>query len=372
MASDGTRLVLGGDVMTGRGIDQVLAHPVSPELHEDFVKDARTYVELSARANGAVPGPVEPAWPWGDALAVMDAFSPAVRLLNLETSITTSDHWARGKAVTYRMSPENVEVLTAAGADVWALANNHVLDYGEAGLLETLDVLGRPGLTTTGAGADEAEAWRPAVVETGSGRRVVVLAVGDTSSGVPPEWAAGPRRPGVALLPDLGRRTAERVAGRLQEDSRPGDLCVVSVHWGSNWGYDIPHGQRRFAHALVDAGVHVVHGHSSHHPRPVEVYRGHLVLYGCGDLVNDYEGIGGYEVFRDDLRALHLARLDPATCGVEALHLVPLLARRLRLERAGTDDARWLAHTLTRAGRSLGTAFQAGEDQAGPVLDLLW
>lgn len=368
----GTRLVLGGDVMTGRGVDQVLAHPVSPELHEDFVHDARTYVELAERAHGAVGRPVDPEWPWGEALAVMDGFAPAVRLLNLETSITTRDQWARGKAVTYRMSPDNLDVLRAARADVWALANNHVLDYGEAGLLETLDVLSRAGLATAGAGRDDVEAWRPAAVETADGHRVVVLSVGDTSSGVPPQWAAAPRRPGVALLPDLSHRTASLVAERLHEGGHPGDLRVVSTHWGSNWGYDIPHGHRRFAHALVDAGVHVVHGHSSHHPRPVEVYRGRLVVYGCGDLVNDYEGIGGYEVYRDDVRALHLARLHPATGEVEGLRLVPLLARRLRLERARADDARWLAYTLTQAGRALGTAFEVVAEPDGAVLALRW
>jgi poly-gamma-glutamate synthesis protein (capsule biosynthesis protein) len=366
-------LVLAGDVMTGRGVDQVLSHPVSPELHEDYVHDARTYVELAERAHGAIPRPVDTAWSWGDALAVMDGFSPAVRLMNLETSVTRSAEWAKGKAVTYRMSPENTGVLTVARVDVWALANNHLLDYGASGLVETLEVLAAAGLRVAGAGRDEREAWQPVAVETGAGGRVVVLSVGDVSSGVPPQWAAGPGRPGVALLPDLGRGTARRVAERVVGDSRPGDVRVVSVHWGSNWGYDIPHAQRRFAHELIDAGVHVVHGHSSHHPRPIEVHHGGLVLHGCGDLVNDYEGISGWESYRDDLRALYVARLDPRTGALIGLWLVPLLARRFRLERAGADDARWLAHTLSRAGRALGTAFEVAEDEAGrPVLDLRW
>jgi poly-gamma-glutamate synthesis protein (capsule biosynthesis protein) len=370
------RLVLAGDVMTGRGIDQVLPHPVAPELHEDYVRDARTYVELAERAHGAIPRPIDTPWPWGEALAAMDRFAPAVRLMNLETSVTRSPDWARGKAVTYRMSPDNIGVLTAARVDVWTLANNHVLDYGPSGLVETLGALTAAGLRVAGAGRDEREAWQPAAAETatgpGPGGRVVVLSVGDVSSGVPPQWAAGPGRPGVALLPDLGRDTARRVAERLAGESRPGDIRVVSVHWGSNWGHDIPHAQRRFAQQLVEAGVHVVHGHSSHHPRPVEVHHGGLVLHGCGDLVNDYEGISGWESYRDDLRALHLARLDSGTGALLGLRLVPLLARRFRLERAGADDARWLAHTLSRAGRPLGTAFEVAEDDAGPVLDLQW
>ena len=370
--TDGVHLVLAGDVMTGRGVDQVLAHPVSPELHEDYVHDARTYVELAERVNGVVDRPVGPAWPWGDTLAAMDRFAPAVRVLNLETSVTTSDDWARGKAVTYRMSPDNLDVLTVAGADVWTLANNHVLDYGPAGLEETLDVLSAAGLATAGAGCDEDAAWRPAAAPAPAGHRVVVLSVGAPSAGLPSSWAAGAGRPGVAVLPDLGGRTARRVAARLVEGARPGDLRVVSVHWGSNWGYDVEPSHRRFAHTLVEAGVHVVHGHSSHHPRPVEIHDGHLVLYGCGDLVNDYEGIGGYEAFRDEVRALHLVRLDPVDGTVLGLRLVPFVARRLRLDRAGPADARWLAGTLTRAGRPLGTALEVVDDPEGPVLDLRW
>jgi poly-gamma-glutamate synthesis protein (capsule biosynthesis protein) len=163
---------------------------------------------------------------------------------------------------------------------------------------------------------------------------------------VPAGWAATADRPGVAWLPDLGDATADRIAVRVAEQRRPGDLVVVSVHWGSNWGYGVPDEQRRFAHRLVDAGVHVVHGHSSHHPRPAEVYRGGLVLYGCGDLVNDYEGIGGYERYRDELRLVYLARFDPDGTGLLGLRMVPLRARRMRLEPATAADARWLAGRL--------------------------
>ena len=94
---------------------------------------------------------------------------------------------------------------------------------------------------------------------------------------------------------DTFRGTAVRVADAVGRQ-RPDDLIIVSVHWGSNWGYDVPEEQRRFAHALIDkAGVSVVHGHSSHHPKAIEVYRDRLILYGCGDFLNDYEGIKGYE-----------------------------------------------------------------------------
>jgi Putative enzyme of poly-gamma-glutamate biosynthesis (capsule formation) len=78
-----------------------------------------------------------------------------------------------------------------------------------------------------------------------------------------------------------------------------GDIVVASIHWGGNWDYKVPREQREFAHKLIDeAGVDVIHGHSSHHIKGIEVYRGKLIMYGCSDLLNDYEGISGlYEDF---------------------------------------------------------------------------
>lgn len=350
----GAVIVLAGDVMTGRGVDQILPDPGRPALQETYIVDARSYVALAERVNGPIPRPVDPAWPWGEALAAMDEAGPAVRVMNLETSVTTSGELAPGKAVHYRMNPANIGCLTAAGVDVWSLANNHLLDHGTPGLLETVHAMRGAGLRTAGAGADETEAWTPAVVER-DGTRVVVTSVGHASSGIPSAWAAGPDRPGVALLRDLSDASATVVAEAMQEDARPGDLRVVSVHWGGNWGYDVPADHRRFARRLVEAGVHVVHGHSSHHPRPVEVYRGGLVLYGCGDLVNDYEGISGYESFRDDLRLLYVARLSPAG-DLEELSMVPFQARQMRLWRAGREDTDWLASTLDDACRRFGAS----------------
>jgi poly-gamma-glutamate synthesis protein (capsule biosynthesis protein) len=355
------RLVLAGDVMTGRGVDQILPHPGSADLHERYVHDARSYVALATRRNGPVPRGVAPTWPWGDALATMDGFGPSVRIFNLETSVTRSDDVAVGKPVTYRMSPDNTAVLEVARAHVWTLANNHVLDYGTDGLRETLAVLGRVGLRSAGAGLTAQEAWRPAVVRA-AGRHVAVLSVADDSSGVPGDWAATDDRAGVALLSNLGDDEADAIAACLAEVAGPGDLRVVSIHWGSNWGYYVPRRHRAFAHRLVEQGVHLVHGHSSHHPRPVELYRGALVLYGCGDLVNDYEGIGGYEDFRGELRLLYLATYDAQRGHLRELRMVPLEAWRLSLRRAGPDEARWLATTLDRECRRLGSRVELGAD----------
>ena len=141
-------------------------------------------------------------------------------------------------------------------------------------------------------------------------------------------------------------------------------MVIASIHWGSNWGYGVPEEQVRFAHTLVDGGVDLVHGHSSHHPRPIEVYRGRLVLYGCGDLVNDYEGISGFEEFRGDLRLLYLATLDAEGGTLVGLRMVPMRARRLRLERASSEESGWLARTLDRESRPFGRGVRLGPDGA--------
>jgi poly-gamma-glutamate capsule biosynthesis protein CapA/YwtB (metallophosphatase superfamily) len=352
--ADDTTLFLCGDVMLGRGIDQLLPHPGEPTLHEAVVRDARRYIDLAEQASGPIRRPVDPAWPWGEALAVLDDAAPAVRVVNLETSVTRSDEFSPGKAVHYRMHPANLPALTAARPDVCVLANNHVLDFGRPGLEETLGALSGAGLRFAGAGRDLDEAMRPAVVELGDGRHVLVLAVGMASSGIPAGWAATADRSGVAFLPEAGVDAADALADHVDRHRRPGDLVVVSIHWGSNWGYEVPRSQIDFAHRLVDRGVAVVHGHSSHHPRPVEVYRGRLILYGCGDLVDDYEGITGYERYRDDLRLLYLVSLAPDGL-LEQLRMVPLQARRMRLERAPEDDVRWLQDTLDRVSGPFGT-----------------
>ena len=308
-----TTIFLCGDVMTGRGIDQILPHPGDPALRERVVNDARTYVTLAERVNGAIGRSVPYAWPWGEALAVLDEYAPDVRLINLETAVTTASEFAPGKAVHYRMNPANVECLVVARPDVCVLANNHVIDFGVGGLAETLRTLDDSKIGQVGAGLDVHQAQRPAIVDIAGGGRMLIVAAGLRSSGVPPHWAATERRAGVAYVRDLSDVSAHALANRAQADRRAGDLAVVSLHWGSNWGYEVDDEQVRFAHTLIDAGVDVVYGHSSHHPRPIEVYRGKLIAYGCGDLINDYEGIQPYRTFRDDLRVLYFASLD--ACG---------------------------------------------------------
>jgi poly-gamma-glutamate capsule biosynthesis protein CapA/YwtB (metallophosphatase superfamily) len=356
------RIFLCGDVMTGRGVDQILPQPCDPILHESYATSALHYVELAEEAHGPLPRRVAPGYVWGAALDELQRTPTDARIINLETSITHSPAF-EPKGINYRMSPENADCLSAAGIDCCVLANNHVLDWGRAGLLDTLACLDRLDIAFTGAGCDLAQAAAPAIVDIGGRARILVFGFGSVTSGVPRSWAARRDAAGINLLTDLSDRSIAQVADRVRQAGRPGDVIVVSIHWGSNWGYQVPDDQIRFAHALLEAApISIIHGHSSHHPKAIEVHRNRLILYGCGDFLNDYEGIEGYETFRDDLALMYFADVDPGSADIIALEMVPLQIRRFQLMGASPADADWLHRTLDRESRRFGARVEAAPD----------
>ena len=360
-------LCLCGDVMTGRGVDQILPHGGTPVLYENCIRDAREYVRLAESASGPIRYPVNFEYIWGDALKLMHGAD--VRIVNLETAITScSDPWP-GKSIHYRMHPRNIGCLTAARIDCCCLANNHVLDWGYGGLAETLATLEKAHFAHAGAGLHVEAAAAAAVIELTGGRRVLVASLASEASGVPGAWAATTDRASVNLLSNLSPRTAEQVAHNLCRTKCPGDVAVASIHWGSNWGYDIPCAQRDFAHRLIDCGVDIVHGHSSHHAKAIEIYRDRLILYGCGDFINDYEGIPGYEEYHGELRLMYLPQVDPTDGRLVQARLIPLRSRRLRLERAAKADVAWLCQLLSREGAACGTSLRTNDDSS---LSLQW
>lgn len=362
MASELVTVFLCGDTMPGRGVDQILPHPGDPELREPDITDARDYVHLAERVNGPIPYPVGFGWPWGDALAVADDMAPDVRVINLECTVTQSADFAPEKPVHYRMNQANLPCVAAIRPDACALANNHTLDFGRTGLADTLRALTGAGLAAVGAGLDTAQAHQPVAVPVPGRGRVLVFSRGMASSGIPAHWAADRNQHGVAYLAGPADTASDELTTRVREAKRPGDIAVVSVHWGSNWGYAAGLDEVRFARRLIDGGVDLIHGHSSHHPRPIEIYRGKLILYGCGDCIDDYEGIGGYEQYRDDLRLLYFASLRPDTGKLAALRMVPMQARQMRLHHARPSDRDWLATILDQISRTHGARIGLESD----------
>src|SRR5437762_4321322 len=400
------RLFLCGDVMTGRGFDQALPHPVNPVLYEPYVRDAREYVQLAEKAHGSIPRPLSFDYIWGDALKELERAEVAepasggqplqsneydrsgkatrrgwatqppaaaggcppgakrvdFRIVNLETAVTSAETPWPDKGIHYRMHPQNIGCLSAAHISACALANNHVLDWGYDGLSETLQTLDAAGMAHSGAGNDAEQAMKPAVLGTSANSRVLLFSLGSITSGIPEDWKATTISPGVNLLDDLSEETAARVCDEMRGHQQAGDLIIASIHWGGNWGYEIPREQIMFAHHLIEQGVAIVHGHSSHHVKAIEVFKGRLILYGCGDFLTDYEGISGYEMFRGDLTLMYLVELAPTNDKLITARLVPMQMRQFRLERAFDSDARWVCSLFNQLAERLGTVTNFDDD----------
>ena len=131
---------------------------------------------------------------------------------------------------------------------------------------------------------------------------------------------------------------------------------------GPNWGYELSDEEIRFAHRLVEQGINIVHGHSSHHVKTAELYRGRPILYGCGDFLNDYEGISGFQEYRSDLALMYLFSIEPTMGLVTDGRFIPMRTAKMRLNRASEHDGEWLRQLLSKLGQRFGTGFDLSPD----------
>ncbi len=354
-----------GDVMLGRGIDQILRYSCNPKLYEGNGLNAQNYVSLAVIKNGPLPNSNSRgvSYVWGDALDILKELKPDVRIINLENSITTSDDPWPAKGIHYRMHPGNMEVIKAADIDCCVLSNNHTADWGFPGLLETLSSLKSTGITYTGAGHNIQEAQAPAIFDVPDKGRVLVFAAGHQSSGIPDKWTASPHQCGLNVIEVNGSKSISQLAQQIRKFKRDGDVVILSIHWGSNWGYDVDPLFRQFAHDTIDqAGVDLIHGHSSHHALGVELYNNKVIIYGSGDFINDYEGIDGYEEFRGDLSLMYFVSMDMESGNVTDVTMIPTEIHHLQVHRASPENAEWLTNTMKRECRKLGSRVIIKED----------
>jgi poly-gamma-glutamate capsule biosynthesis protein CapA/YwtB (metallophosphatase superfamily) len=324
-----TRLCLIGDVMLGR-----------------LVNDA-----LSRRP---------PDWVWGDTLDLLAGAD--WRACNLECVLTGRIEPAfPGKTFHFRSDPDNVAALEAAGIDAVSLANNHVLDFGPRALVEMLEMLDRRGIGHAGAGAHLAEARRPAVTDVG-GVRVGLLAASDNEPG----WAATDARPGIFHLPTdpASPGVREQLLPAVRDAAGRVDLLVVSLHWGSNWGFRPPVGHRSLADTLIACGADVVFGHSAHVFRGIEVRRGRPIIYGAGDFVDDY---AVHPVERNDQSLVVLVETEGRR--VVRLRLRPTVIRGMQARLARDREAEEILERLALLSIEQGTAVEVEGPEAVIRLD---
>ena len=231
---------------------------------------------------------MQPEQVWGDVLPHLAQAD--LRIVNLECALTTHlQPWSRtDKMFHFRADPEAVRVLQAAHIDACALANNHILDYEEQGLRDTLHILDATGIRHAGAGANAAEAATPAILEAhgDSPCRVALLSYTDNE----PDFAATFEYSGTNYLEvSLHAETLTRIAENIAQARAQGaDLVVFSNHWGANFVERPSPEFRSFAKRVIELGADIYHGHSAHICQGIEIYQGKPILYDTGNFIDDY------------------------------------------------------------------------------------
>lgn len=284
-------------------------------------------------------------YPWGDLLPLLKETD--LNILNLETALTNSERKVE-KVFNFKADPDKVEVLVQGKIDIVNLANNHVLDFSEEGLRETLEVLDKAGIKHVGAGINEQEASRPVILKI-KGVRIAILGYTDNE----PEWIAG-SAPGINFVEvgDLDR--LKKDLGKLKGLA---DFIIVSYHWGPNMREKPVKNFIEFAHALIDMGVDVIHGHSAHIFQGVETYQNGLIMYDTGEFIDDY-AVDAY--LRNDLSFFFLCEVGIS--GLRKLKLIPLRIRNMQVNIAGREDRSWSIERMKELSAELGTNFLEMEE----------
>src|SRR5262245_5184905 len=295
-----------------------------------------------------------PEWFWGDTLPILRQADAVIA--NLEGPITASDErWRKSwKTYHFKADPEAVRILTAGNIRFVNLANNHILDYGERGLFDTLDALDRAGIGHSGAGRSRAEAAASRIFEV-HGLKVGVISATDRMK----DFAATPDGPGTNYL-EIGPASPgpdwpaldwiERSAAELRRAGAA--LIIFSVHWGPDLRTEPSEDQRRFAHAAIDRGVDVIHGHSAHVVQAIERYRHGVVLYDTGNFIDDYWKVPFRNTNWSFVFILTVTNGEPSR-----LRLVPVHRHSLPTQLATGDVFRAMTDDMRSRSAAFGTTI---------------
>lgn len=298
---------LAGDTMLGRGVGVKI-------LQEDYV------------------------YPWGNLLPLLR--STDLSILNLETTLTTSKEIVP-KVFNFKADPKIVQCLKVAEIDIVSLANNHIRDFGNSGLIETIEVLDKSDILHAGAGRNVNEAKKPVIIER-NGIKIGVIACTDNE----PTWKAD-ERPGIhyVKIGDLDAITADIKTLRDQVD-----ILILSIHWGPNMRERPTQEFVNFAHRLIDSGVDIIHGHSAHIFQGIELYKKGIILYDTGDFVDDYV----VDPFlRNDHSFLFQVEIDHL--GLRQLKLKPVIISKSQVNLATGEHKNWCIERMQELSAELGT-----------------
>jgi poly-gamma-glutamate capsule biosynthesis protein CapA/YwtB (metallophosphatase superfamily) len=309
---------LGGDVMIGRNVDAVMNG-----MGYRFV--------------------------WGN--LITNLLQTDLNIVNLETTLTHSKQKVP-KVFNFKASPDKVVALTDANIQVVNLANNHILDFTETGLLDTLKTLEAAGIRYVGAGRTGEEAARPACF-TRNGISLGIVGFTDNEPG----WKATVSKPGVNHINITNPRDREKALLCIGQTKKVADIVIVSIHWGPNMKVEPSPAFIDFAHQMIDSGATIIHGHSAHNFQGIELYKGKLILYDTGDLVDDYVV---HPTFKNDHSFFF--RVDVNKEGVTGVHLTPVLIDNCQVNLATGKDSRWSLQRMRELSQPWGTTItESGE-----------
>ncbi|KDQ62131.1 hypothetical protein JAAARDRAFT_30037 [Jaapia argillacea MUCL 33604] len=356
-------IVFAGDAMLGRLIDQL--RPVHVESSDDqshipyFVRRFPFLREYDAST------------PWGDTLPVFQ--NADLNIVNLETSVTNHSTPWPNKMFNYRMHPDNIDFLQRPRIHYANLANNHTLDFCEEGLRDTVTSLKQAGISFTGAGHTRQEALGPAILMLDNQYPIHIYSASDH----PGDWGTIPTFHHI----DYTSATRNRLKDLLTKPhASPPDLKIFSVHWGPNYSWHPSSQIQHLARFLIDeCGVDVVHGHSSHHLQGVEVHHGKLIIYGCGDLIDDY---ALREEYRNDLGAIWSLKVGVMReserrknggkrLKMERLEIRPTVIKQFQTNLLSPThpDWQWASGLLTNLSGVYGTEVESSDDRLLVDLD---
>lgn len=333
------KILFTGDVMLGRLINSVLSN------------DRFTYV-------------------CGDTIDIIR--NADISLINLECAISSKGkQWNKTfKVFHFRANPEAIEVLKIAGIDYVSLANNHILDYDIEALEETLELLDNNGILHSGAGRNLNEVIQPAIIEyeikiqgssnktiyknisTNNGEknkdrnfiRVGIVSLTDNQ----PEWEATMETAGVNYIPITLHpdEYLNRLQFCIENAKKNSDIVVVSCHVGPHYRENPSTAYVKFAHKIIDLGADIYWGHSNHMPQGIEIYRNKIIMYDCGDFIDDY---AIDTIHRNDLSFIFLIHFDDlkeynkinnkSSLSIKEIELIPTKIHDFKANIAMLDDA---------------------------------
>lgn len=284
-------------------------------------------------------------YPWGNALPLMRKTD--LNIVNLETTLTYSQK-AEIKVFNFKTSPDKSQSLVNANIGIANLANNHILDFSTEGLLETIETLDKAGIKHVGAGVNSVAASSPVVI-TKNGIRLGVLGFTDNDQ----EWKAD-TRPGINYIDLEDNVERKKILDAIEILRREVDIVFVSIHWGPNMREKPPNSFICLAHAMIDSGANVIHGHSAHILQGIECYNNNLIFYDTGDFVDDYAIDPD---LRNDLSAFFCVTINKL--GIRHLKIIPVRIYRYQVNQAIGTDYSWVINRI----KFLSSAFNTHIDE---------